>query len=229
MAGKPQTPPPPRRVQAPKRRDDRGGRSPDERRTWRILIGLAALGLIGVAVAVGLLLFRGGGSAEAAIRDAGCDLESAPAQGQGHVTQPPENFKPNTFPQTSGPHHPQAAPFDIYDDPVEQVRLVHNLEHGGVVIQYGKDVPKSDVDRITEWYRDQPNGLVVAPLPALNDKIALSAWTAQVKAGEQTPTSQRAYLAKCPRYDEKAFSEFVDRYGFQGPERFTKEMLAPGN
>jgi hypothetical protein len=53
----------------------------------------------------------------------------------------------------------------IYDTPVDETALVHNLEHGGVVVQYGSDVPASTVQQITQWYQDNdPNGIVVAPI-----------------------------------------------------------------
>ncbi len=38
---------------------------------------------------------------------------------------------------TTGPHNPVPAPFDFYEDPVDPLRLVHNQEHGGVVLHYG--------------------------------------------------------------------------------------------
>ena len=48
-----------------------------------------------------------------------------------------------------------------------EIRLVHNLEHGAVILQYGDKVPAAQVQRITAWYQQDANAVVVAPLPKL--------------------------------------------------------------
>jgi hypothetical protein len=53
----------------------------------------------------------------------------------------------------------------------------------------------------------------VAPLPALGDKVALTAWT---------------HLATCPGFDEEAYDAFVDLYRFKGPERVPVSAMEPG-
>ncbi len=224
MAKKARTPPPPRRVQAPKART---GEPRGERRSWLLVGGAAIVLLAAAALAIVLAFGRSDQSARDVLRDAGCTLQTFPAQGANHVAQLPKGFKYNSFPPTSGPHHPNPAPFDLYEQPVDQIFLVHNLEHGGVVIQYGGDIPRSEVDRMVTWYRNEPNGLVIAPQPALGDRIALTAWRAE---GDErgSVTEQRGVLARCPRFDEDAFDAFLDEYGFRGPEPFTREMLAPG-
>ena len=225
MAKKSSTPPPPRRpVQAPKRRAT--PREPGGGRNRWLLPGIGALvGLVVLAAVVGFLLLRGDGAA--AFTEAGCTVETFPSQGRDHVEELEEDFEYNSFPPTTGPHHPVTVPWGPYDEPVEQVRLVHNLEHGGIAIQYGEDVPQSDVDAILAWYRDDPNGKVVAPLPDLGDEIALSTWTAP-ETPEGTEDAGEGVVATCPSFDERAFDTFKDRYGFRGPERFPRELLTPG-
>ncbi|HSL65785.1 MAG TPA: DUF3105 domain-containing protein [Gaiellaceae bacterium] len=225
MARKSQTPKPPRRVQAPQPRTER---TPDERRTWRALIVVGALGFVGLAIALGFIFFGRSESASAALEGAGCTVQTYPSQGQDHVQELPDGFEYNSTPPTTGPHNPVAAPFDLYEEPVDPLRLVHNLEHGGVVIQFGSEIPREQVDRIAEWWRDDPNGIVVASLPELEDQIALAAWTADYSGSNPEPTDQRGVLAKCPAFDEAAFDAFLDEYGFRGPERFERINLAPG-
>ena len=58
-----------------------------------------------------------------------------------------------------------------------EIRLVHNLEHGAVILQYGDKVPAAQVRAITSWYQHDANAVVVAPLPKLGAKVALTAWT----------------------------------------------------
>lgn len=220
---KSRTPPPPRRVQAPKRRTDEAAVA---RRRRVVLLGVVAAVVVGAAVAATVILVsRSGSSAEETLRAAGCTIQQAPAQGRQHVDRPPEDFQFNTTPPTTGPHNGQWAPWDVYTEPVEQFRLVHNLEHGGVVIQYGDDVPQSTVDAIVGWYREDPNGLVVAPFPQLGDKVALQAWVTPETAPEEPG---RGVVATCPGFDAGVFDTFVEEYGFRGPERFDRGDLQPG-
>ena len=50
----------------------------------------------------------------------------------------------NTDPPTSGPHY-QSAAIRCVPEPLFPAQLVHNLEHGAIFIQYGKDVPAATV------------------------------------------------------------------------------------
>jgi hypothetical protein len=231
------TPPPPRPVQSPKARTSE--RSPEDRRRLLILVAVAASGFVGLGVVALLFAFSGGGGggdARAALEDSGCTLQDVrvppppPGQQRYHVNTPPKRSQYNTWPPSNGLHNPSPVPFDVYSEPVEQYRMVHNLEHGGVVIQYGRDVPQSQVDEMVAWYRDDPNGIVIAPLPELGDEIALAAWTAEVTAtGELEEGSSRGHLARCPRFDEGAFDAFLDAYRFKGEERLPEEALQPGS
>jgi Protein of unknown function (DUF3105) len=227
VAKKSRTPPPPRRVQAPRQRK---AEAPEGRRRRLLLLGggLVAVAAIAAGAVVAAVVLGGGSSTDETLRAAGCTIEKKPAQGRQHVQQLARGFKYNTFPPTSGPHYPVPATWDIYTEPVEQFRLVHNLEHGGLIVQYGSDVPESAVAEIREWYLDDPNGIIVAPLPALGDKIALAAWTAPDAAPGQVPGPGQGVLAKCTGFDEAAFDAFKDTYGFRGPERFPRDSLVPG-
>ena len=71
---------------------------------------------------------------------------------------------------------------------------MHNLEHGGIFIQYGKDVPQATVDQLKSFYDEHQNGTLLAPLPSLGSKIALGAWTTK---SASKPDDGTAYLAKC--------------------------------
>jgi uncharacterized protein DUF3105 len=218
---KSRTPAPPRPVQAPRRRVE--ARTP--RRTRIYLIALGALAVLLVTTLLAFTLRGGSEDVKAALAEGGCARETFESQGQRHVETLPKGFKYNSVPATSGPHQPQPlAPivWGVYDEPVEEIKVVHNLEHGGVIVQYGPEVSAQAVRDIVAWYRDDPNGLVVAPLPPalleeqpeLSDEIALTAWT---------------YLQTCKRFNEEAFSNFVDLHRGNGPERFPVSVLTPGS
>ncbi len=204
---------------------ERGGR----RGLW-MLLGAGAV-IVAAAVAGVLLLGLGGASSTAqTLEAAGCTLETLPGQGQRHIEHRIKGFKYNSFPPTSGPHFPVPAPWGVYTEPVDQIRLIHNLEHGGIVIQYGSRVPKSQVNAILAWYQGgNPNGIVIAPLPALRNEISLGAWTAdKVDPTTGRATGQHGHLAKCGRFETKTFDAFLTAYGFKGPQRFPRAILTPG-
>lgn len=225
---KPKTPPPPRPVQAPKERSgpaagtQREARAPREsaapsgtrggRGTRLALIGaVAAVAAVVVAVVLATTL---GGTDASAIADAGCAQETFPSQGRQHVDKLEEGFEYNSFPPTSGPHDAQPAIWNIYDEPPGERHLLHSLEHGGIAVQYGDGVPDATVAAIRTWYEQSDRkGIIVAPLPGLGGKVALSAWT---------------HLATCPGFDAKATDTFVELYRYKGPERLPLESMVPG-
>ena len=165
------------------------------------------------AVAIFLALAGGGTDVAKAMSDAGCTFKTYPSEGNRHVTDLNAKVTYKTFPPTSGTHYQIPAVWDIYDRPVNEVQAVHNLEHGGIVIQYGDKVPPATVDRIAEFYRESPNAMLVAPLAGLGNKIALTAWTK---------------LATCTQFNEDGFKTFRDAYRGKGPERFPVDELQPG-
>ena len=218
---------PPRKVQAPRTRQEArrpGEQAAADRRRRQLLYALAASGLAALAVVLVLVLTGGGGEKEisAAMQDAGCTYETRAAQEAKHVAED-EKPKWDTDPPSSGPHYPVTAPFDFYEEPVDQLRLVHDLEHGGIVISYGDDVPDETVERMRAWWIDDPNGVAASPYPKLGEEITLAAWTAEGAA------HGTAHLARCKAFDEDAFSTFRDELRANGPEPFPLDALAPGN
>jgi hypothetical protein len=217
------------RVKAPKQRAATADESARRRRTWAIAAGVAGLVLGFAIVAAALGMVGGGGgttdtaSLRTALESAGCTLKVAPALEGVHSITDPSKTSPkwNTDPPTSGPHYAVAAIFGIYEDEVEIARLVHNLEHGGIYILYGKDVPDATVEQLRGFYEDHKTGTIMAPLDRLGDKFALGAW---VVDGD----TDNGFLAKCAQFDENAVSTFFRSLQFRGPERFDPSQLQPG-
>jgi Protein of unknown function (DUF3105) len=230
---KSRVPPPPRtsqgpqqRTAGPQRRVESGG--PRRLNLWFVALGVA---VIVVAAVLGVVLATRGQSAEASGPDGACTRQTFPPMGRQHIEKLSPDFRYNSYPPTSGPHYPPGpkapAVWGIYDTPIDETALVHNLEHGGVVVQYGKNVPPSTVEQITQWYRDldTQNGMLVAPIwpdiqatkpPDADKKVFLTSWT---------------HLMTCTAFDEGAFGRFVDDYrGPTGdaPEKFPLESLVPG-
>jgi hypothetical protein len=236
MARKDRAPNPPKRPQAPQRRSSPTDPAKVERQR-RMLYLIAGSGILalGIVLAIVFLGGGGGGGERAALEDEGCTLQSFPAlpNKSDHSDVPTLTTKPNwnSMPPTSGPHYGQTAVWGSYDEPIPLVQTTHNLEHGGVVIHYGPDVPTAEVDALRTWYNetDDPNGLIVVPLASNMDKITLSAWTAPDAATAGTRDRGRGWLASCKKFDEGAFSAFIDEHRYKGPERIPPELLAPGS
>jgi hypothetical protein len=229
---KSRVPPPPRtsqgpqqRAVGPQRRVESGG--PHRLNLWFVGVGVA---IIVAAAIVGIFFATRSSNAEASGADGSCLRQTFPPMGRQHIEKLSSSFRYNSYPPTSGPHYPPGpkapAVWNLYDTPVDETALVHNLEHGGIVVQYGADVPASTVEQIANWYQSSdPNGIVVAPIwPSIqakppadaSKKIFLTAWT---------------HRMTCPTFDEGAFDNFRDDYrGPTGdaPEKFPLDQLRQG-
>ncbi len=234
MARKDRTPKPPR-VQAPQQRRSSAsaaGGAELLKRQRMILYAIAASGVVALAVVLGIVLLGaggGGGDAQSVLTSHGCTLQTVKAitnkSDHSDVPTPETKVHYNTFPPSNGLHYGQTIIFGSYTEPLQEQLLVHNLEHGGVAIQWGSKIPADQVEKIRSWYQDDPDGLVLAPLPALGNKISLAAWQ------DTTPgvgDKGLGRVAKCSTFDGKTFDAFLTAYGFQGPEPFPRDALAPG-
>ena len=204
------------------------GQGGDRRNLLLLGIGGAAVLLV-AAVALAFTLGGGGGSGDtrAALEAAGCTLSATPAlRGEHTVTTPTGTSKKwNTVPPTSGPHYSVPVVYGTYEEPVNEAQLVHNLEHGAIAVQYGPAVSAATVQQLKSFVESHSRGTVLAPYPALRNKISLGAW---VTKSASEPDKGTAYLAKCTTVDDKAFVAFFDAYQFKGPERFPPDALLPG-
>jgi hypothetical protein len=193
-----------------------------EARQRAILYAIAGSGVVALIAVVALVVLGGGsGNAKAAanaLTAAGCQYKHYPAQPRvPHYTtltpSPPPSW--NSFPPTSGRHYYQWVLWGYYTEPVRLIQEVHNLEHGGVIIQYGDKVSKSDITKIHDFWQKDANAMLVAPLPKLGNKIALTAWT---------------QWGECTHFDQNAFSKFKSAFRYHGPESplLSKSNLNPG-
>jgi hypothetical protein len=219
---KPKTPMPPRRVQAPQVRRDARQPADMEARHRAVLYAIAGSGVVALIVVVALVVLGGGsGNAKAAskaLAAAGCQYRSYPIQPRTpHYTSlnpsPPPSW--NSFPPSSGLHFYQWVLWGDYTQPVPLIKEVHNLEHGGVIIQFGNTVPKSDITQINDLWQKDPNAMLIAPLPKLGNKIALTSW---------------GHWAECTHFNQNAFKKFISAFRYHAPESgvFPKSALQPG-
>jgi len=136
------------------------------RRIWLWAGGAAAA----AAVVAGVFAYR------AAVAQPGVSL---PGQGNRHVQTLKEAIPPyNSDPPTSGPHLPYIAPWGIHTEPIPRQLQVHNLEDGGVMVQYncpdGCPDLVAKLKAIVSGYNRQ---VILAPYPGMKTRLALTAWT----------------------------------------------------
>jgi len=229
-------------VQAPRRRGQSGtglGGLP----RWVWAVGGAIL--VAVIAAVVAVAMSGGGSSgtsessvASAMRSAGCTYRSVkPLPPKKNATNFHEDVPSlttstkglwSTFPPSGGAHYGAWAVWGFYRQPVNPREVVHNLEHGAVVIWWGPDVPSSTVDKLEAFYQQKPEGMFGTPIAGLGKKIALSAWTDPKKSYYRNGDYGLGHLAVCTGYNEKAFATFRDAFRGKGPEGIPLSSDAPG-
>jgi hypothetical protein len=242
---KPRTPPPPRRVQAPKHRpEQRSSALPigDLGRGQRnVLYAVAASGIVALVIVVALVAFGGsnGDSGQkhvaALMTAAGCSFKTVKAYvppGQPvHVVSLTKKFPWNTDPPSNGQHYPLWAVWGFYTDPVNPRMVVHNEEHGGVILWWGSGVDSATVEQLRTFYNEKADGSFGTPYPKLGNRIAISAWTGNTADYGRNNYYGFGHLATCNTWNAKtrsAFEAFRNEYRGKGPEGIPLSLDEPG-
>jgi hypothetical protein len=96
---------------------------------------------------------------------------------------------PTAAPPFCGP-----APWGIYRDPWDPETLVHNMEHGGVVVWYNSDDPavRDQLEAVVKERLDDGKFIVLAPYPDMeDDTIAITSWSRLDKFPASELTDER--------------------------------------
>jgi hypothetical protein len=103
--------------------------------------------------------------------------EFVPSLGNEHIpTAETPHVAYNSDPPTSGPHLPHIAPWGVHTRPLVKELQVHNLEDGGVVVQYNCECPEL-AEKLAGIVRKYDRYVILAPYPTMKSRIALTAWT----------------------------------------------------
>ena len=189
------------------------------RRSNLITIGIALA--IAATVTVFIMSERSGDDAPpapagVAMAEAGCDdVENHEEEGANHVDGDVEY---ETSPPTSGDHYETPADAGFYPDAVPEETLVHNLEHGQIVIWYDPEAStqtKNDLQEFAESANDpdavrgnSPPPIVAAPYEDVpsGKSYALTAWT---------------HSQACSAYSLEAINDFRAQFQGDSPEPIT--------
>jgi Protein of unknown function (DUF3105) len=165
----------------------KGGKAKrDSRRPLKL--GATVAAVVVVAGVVGWFAYR-----------AAADLpgERLPDLGNEHIQSASEpHVAYNSDPPTSGPHLPYIAPWGVHTRPIPLELQVHNLEDGGVVVQYNCTCPEL-ADKLRGIVGKYDKHVILAPYPGMKSRIALTAWTR---------------LDRFEEFDEKRIVKFIDTY-----------------
>ena len=141
------------------------------------------------------------------------DVEEQEIQAPDHIEVGSAHEPYLTNPPTSGPHYNSAGLGPVrpgfYEDPNEAPPegVVHNLEHGFIVIYYNPEAPAEVIADIELAVEDVPLATVAAPFAGLegDTNFVLTAWG----------TSQ-----SCEQVSQAVIDEFRTAFqGIAGPEK----------
>jgi hypothetical protein len=161
-------------------------------------------GVLGVIILAPIVMGLFGGDGTPEVLEG--HVQEMPDEGRDHVPDGTE-VEYDSEPPTSGPHYARWAPPDIYREVIADELLVHNLEHGHIVVYYepGRISTESatKITELTDRYDGQWDAVLAVPRPGMDAELTLTAWT---------------YKMELDEFDEELIDAFVDAYRGKGPE-----------
>jgi hypothetical protein len=185
---------------------------------WRIL-AIGGVLLVGAIIVILVLLLGSGPNPDAGIQQADA--------GQTHVTTGIDCRHPassaeatecggsdpySSLPATSGPHWGSPAGLDwgVYEAAQSETALIHNLEHGGIVIWYDADaVDAEGVAALEQYVRTQTAAGISGRF-----KFIVSPWGGQDPLPSPVVATSWRYLLELDTADTTAIDQFArEHYG----------------
>ena len=130
--------------------------------------------------------------------------------GQKHIAINEAHDPYNSNLPSSGPHYIKPATWGIQDKTVVDEVLVHNEEHGGIVIAYKPELPPAEVAKLMSIFAKLPQSskfneikAVLVSRPSNYKLIELGAWT---------------YTLSLDTVDEEKILAFYNSHLDKGPE-----------
>jgi hypothetical protein len=196
------------------------------RRRNLLTVGIAAL----VAVAIAALVVSERSAENAPIgvseSEARCSrVRESPATSREHIPEGSQHEPYNSSPPTNGPHYANPAQAGFYPSPLPPEQLVHNLEHGQIVIWYAPDAPDEVKEDIEALVGEQPIATVASPYEGeLEGNFALTAWLSAEEADDGGPDGA-GVMQTCEQVTQGVVDDFRRNFQGKSPEpqapRFT--------
>jgi Protein of unknown function (DUF3105) len=187
-----------------------------------VVVAAGGSGSSGADEAAGDLLPDGGSVAEqqefdlsAATEAAGCELRSTRARTRQHTASLDQRINYDTNPPTSGRHYQEPAPDGAYGDAPQDEQLVHNLEHGRVIVWFKPGLPEGERADLRALFDEDSYQMVMVPRQDMPYAVAASAWNR-----DPIPNGTGRLLT-CDRMTPEVFDAlraFRDEHRSNGPE-----------
>jgi hypothetical protein len=186
---------------------------------WRLLAigGVLVIGVILIALVLLLgsgpnpnegVRFSDAGNAHVGI---GVDCRAAPQTDPNCGTDPY-----SSLPATSGPHWDPSgiANWGVYSTPQPETQLIHNLEHGGVVIWYDPDqLDATGVDALSQYVTRQNESGVSGRY-----KFILSPWGGEDDLPSPVVATTWLWMLELDEADTGAIEAFASEHYGIAPE-----------
>ncbi|MDQ3941341.1 MAG: DUF3105 domain-containing protein [Actinomycetota bacterium] len=156
----------------------------------------------------------GGGPVGVSAAEANCtEPETFESQGRTHIEVGAPHEPYNSDPPTSGPHFEIPADTGFYPDALPPEQLIHNMEHGQIIIWYDPDLPETDIDQIEALVDKESGSTVASPYTGVEDPFGLvvTAWRNSMS---------------CELVSEEAINEFRAQFQGRSPEPLTPPFEA---
>ena len=202
-----------------RRLDDRGagGGLPD----WRLL-AIGGLLIVGLLVVVMVLIFGSAPSASAGVQQAndgqlhtaiGVDCRD-PQQQSDSTNCGSDPY--SSLPAASGPHWDPSgiANWGVYSTPQPETQLIHNLEHGGIVIWYDPEALNAEsIDALGSYVNTQTASGISGRY-----KFILSPWGGEEPLPAPVVATAWRWLLELETADTGAIDEFAREHYGLAPE-----------
>ncbi len=120
-----------------------------------------------------------------------------------HIAQGLKGSGYNSNPPTSGVHWASPAKSGIFENPLQDEQVIHNLEHGYVWITYKTNTNQEIQNQLREIIEQDNRKIILSPREANDRQIILAAWGRTLKMDD-------------PNSD--AIKDFIKTYRNRGPE-----------
>jgi hypothetical protein len=202
------------------RRAQRRSKSDGRKRRKRYII-IAIGSTVALLFIISLLVPGGSGkqTSSNANLNAGGPVEILDDQGRSHITPGEAGGPYLTIPPASGPHWitnpsetvPTGSParWGAYGTPLPDEVQIHNLEHGGIILNYNCEEDCSElINQLQSVIPGQGAQFILAPYPNMSTRIAITSWR---------------HIDQMDEFDADRLNAFINAYLDRAPES------VPGN
>ncbi len=135
---------------------------------WVLGVGVAVLALIG---------WIAWENRPVGVSSEGLMGEEVTYASSSHVSSRSELQIQPGAPPAGGPHFVDPLPGGVYDQPIDDGRVIHSLEHGLIWISYQPGaISEGDLKAITAIASDRKRDIVLSPRPDNKDALVAASW-----------------------------------------------------